>query len=219
MTTQTKEPPAAPAPAAAPTPSPKPAPTRETRKFTADEYYRMGEAGILKHDERVELIEGEIIAMPPIGPAHAWEVALSTKLFFSLEDERFIVQSQNPVHLDDGSEPQPDIMLIRPRAEGYGAAHPTPSDVLLVVEVSDSSLEYDRQTKAHLYGRAGIPETWVKNLPEDCIERFTEPGPEGYAQHSVHRRGETLTPLSLPDLELAVADLLPPGDERVGAGL
>ena len=74
----------------------------------------------------------------------------------------------------------------------------------------DSSLEYDRQTKAHLYGRAGIVETWVRNLPEDCIERFTEPGPEGYAQHTVHRRGETLAPTSLPDLELAVADLLPP---------
>ena len=185
-----------------------------TRKFTVAEYYRMGEAGILNPGERVELIEGEIIVMPPIGPAHAWDVTLSTKLFFRLEDERFIVQSQNPVHLDDGSEPQPDIMLIRPRSEGYGASHPTPADVLLVIEVADSSLEYDREVKAHLYGRAGIPETWVKNLPEDCIERFTEPGAQGYARHSVHRRGETLTPVSLPDLELSVADLLPPTGEK-----
>ena len=82
--------------------------------------------------------------------------------------------------------------------------------MLLVIEVADSSQEYDREVKSHLYGRAGVPETWVKNLPEDCIERFTEPGPDGYAQHSVHRRGETLTPVSLPDLELPVDALLPP---------
>ena len=82
--------------------------------------------------------------------------------------------------------------------------------MLLVIEVADSSLAYDREVKAHLYGRNGIPETWVRNLPEDCIERFTQPGPEGYAQHTVHRRGETLTPVSFPDLELAVEELLPP---------
>ena len=85
--------------------------------------------------------------------------------------------------------------------------------MLLVIEVADSSLEYDRNVKAHLYGRNNIPETWIKNLPEDCIERFTDPGPEGYARHTVHRRGETLTPVSLPDLELAVDDLLPPQPE------
>ena len=91
-----------------------------------------------------------------------------------------------------------------------------PADVLLIIEVSDSSLEYDREVKAHIYGRAGVPETWVKNLPEDCIERFTEPGPEGYAQHTVHRRGETLSPVSLPDLEFPVDDLLPqaPAEEQ-----
>ena len=111
---------------------------------------------------------------------------------------------------DDGSEPQSDAALLRLRPEGYRAAHPTPADVLLVIEVADSSLAYDREVKAHLYGRNGIPETWVRNLPEDCIERFTQPGPEGYAQHTVHRRGETLTPVSFPDLELAVEELLPP---------
>ena len=90
--------------------------------------------------------------------------------------------------------------------------------MLLIIEVSDSSLEYDRDVKAHIYGRAGVPETWVKNLPEDCIERFTEPGPDGYAQHTIHQRGETLTPVSLPDLELAVDDLLPPlpAEENTG---
>ena len=170
----------------------------------------MAEVGILRPEERVELVEGEIIVMAPIGPNHAWSVALDIPLFSQYAGDRFFVQVQNPIRLDDGSEPQPDVMLLRRRSEGYFAAHPTPPDVLLVIEVADSSLEYDREVKAHLYGRAGVPETWVKNLPEDCIERFTEPGPEGYAQHSVHRRGETLTPVSLPDLELPVDALLPP---------
>ena len=170
---------------------------RQTRKFTVSEYYRMGEAGILGRDERVELIDGEILVMPPIGPGHAWRVDSTADYVTRRLDEQFIVRSQNPIHLDDGSEPQPDIAIILRRSAGYGAAHPTPADVLLVIEVADSSLEYDRGVKAHLYGRAGVPETWVKNLPEDCIERFTEPGPEGYAQHTVHRRGETLT-LRLP---------------------
>ena len=183
---------------------------RQSRKFTVAEYYRMAEVGILKPDERVELIEGEIIVMPPIGPLHAGSVDISTQVFPLLAQGRFLVRIQNPVRLSEGSEPEPDVALLRPRPEGYTTAHPTPADVLLLVEVADSTLEYDRQVKAHIYGRAGVPETWVKNLPEDCIERFTEPGPEGYGQHTIHRRGETLTPASLPDVAVAVADLLPP---------
>ena len=207
MTTQTQSP----SPTTNPPETPAAAvPTRERRKFTVAEYYRMAEVGILKPDEKVQLIEGEIIVMAPIGPGHAWDVALSIPLFSRLAEGRFMLQIQNPVHLNDSSEPEPDIMLMRLRPEGYSQAHPTPADVLLVIEVADSSLAYDRDVKAHLYGRNGIPETWVKNLPEDCIERFTGPGPDGYSQHTFHRRGETITPVSFPDLELAVADLLPP---------
>ena len=105
-------------------------------------------AGILKHDERVELIEGEIIVMPPIGPGHAAIVNISNQVFSRLAENRYIVSIQNPIHLDDGSEPQPDVALLRPRDDDYFCSHPTPSDVLLVIEVADSSLEYDRQTKA-----------------------------------------------------------------------
>lgn len=179
------------------------------RKFTVDEYYRMAEVGILKRDERVELIEGEILVMPPIGPEHAGSVLISNSIFSERARGRFLVQIQNPIRLAEGSEPQPDAMLLRLRDDHYTGSHPTPADVLLLIEIADSSLEYDRQTKAHIYGRGGVPETWVMNLAEDCIERFTEPGPDGYARHTVHRRGETLTPVALPDLELAVADLLP----------
>ena len=178
----------------------------------------MAEVGILRPEERVELIEGEIIVMPPIGPAHSGEVNRLTHWFAHPGNDRFIVHVQNPVRLGDGSEIEPDVALLRYREDFYGTAHPTPADVLLVIEVADSSLEYDRGVKAHLYGSAGVPETWVKNLPEDCIERFTEPCPEGYAQHTVHRRGETLTPVSLPDLELPVDELLPPIQDEEVAG-
>ena len=182
----------------------------QTRKFTVAEYYRMAEVGILHPDERVELIEGEIIVMPPIGPEHANNVDEFNEILAQYVRGRFRIRIQNPVRLDDYSEPEPDVALVRRRPEGYGAAHPTSADVLLVIEVAHTSLEYDRNIKAHIYGRSGVPETWVRNLPEDCIERFTEPGPDGYARHTVHRRGEVLTPVALPDLELAVSDLLPP---------
>ena len=181
----------------------------ETRKFTVAEYYRMADAGVLSPEERVQLIEGEIIVMPPIGPGHASGVALSNRAFSRQAGEQFIVQVQNPLRMDDGSEPEPDVMLLRPRADYYAAGHPTPADTFVVLEVSDSTLQYDRGRKANLYGRAGIAQTLVLNLPEDCIEDFTEPGPEGYGRHIIRRRGEKIRLVALPDLELAVADLLP----------
>jgi Uma2 family endonuclease len=170
----------------------------------------MAEVGILAPEERGELIEGEILVRPPIGPGHADNVDEFNEVLAQYAPGRFRARIQIPIRLNDGSEPEPDVALLRRRPEGYGAAHPTPADVLLVIEVADSSLEYDRQVKAHSYGRAGVPETWVRNLPENCIERFTEPGPEGYTQHTIHRPGETLTPVALPNLELAIAVLLPP---------
>ena len=198
MTTQAKVPVADSAPAVATVRDVAVSPPR-SRKFTVDEYYRMAEVGILKCDERVELVEGEILVKPPISPGHAWEVDQLNEFLIRRAAGRYRLRSQNPVRLNDHSEPEPDVSLLRRRPEGYGAAHPTPADVLLIIEVADSSLEYDRNIKAHIYGRSGVPETWVRNLPEDCIERFTEPGPDGYAQHTVHRRGETLTPVALPD--------------------
>ncbi len=219
-TTQIKPTPAAatPDPVAVPALSPTPAPsaitpepqTPEPRKFTVAEYYRMAEGGILGPEERVQLIEGEIIVMPPIGPGHAGKLLRSSHLFHGLAAGRFLVQTQNPLPLDDGSEPEPDVMLLRPRADYYDTAHPTPADTFLVIEVSDSTLEYDRRHKAQIYGRAGVAQTLVLNLPEDCIENFTEPGPEGYGRHTIHRRGDKIRLVALPDLELAVEDLLPP---------
>ena len=180
------------------------------RKFTVAEYYRMGEAGIFRPEERVELIEGVIVVMSPIGIRHAASVHRYIQVFSPLVGERLSFQIQNPIHLDDHTEPEPDVMLLRPRPDNYYDSHPGPEDVLLVVEVSETSLNYDRGVKAHLYGRHNIPETLVLNLPGDCIEGFTRPGPEGYAQQNIYRRGDIITLAALPDLELAVEELLPP---------
>lgn len=222
MTTQTAIAPAAPAPPPAPVvPTAKPmavpaAPARQARKFTVAEYYRMVDPGILQPKERVELIEGEILTAPPVSPLHAEGVDDFLALFSRHAAGRFRVRIQAPVHLGEHLELEPDMALLRLRPGGYRRAHPTPEDILLITEVADSTLDYDRDIKAPLYGRAGIPETWVVNLREDCLEVFRSPGPQGYAQHTLYRRGDKISPVSLPDLEFAVAELLPPAPELAG---
>ena len=198
---------------ATPTKAPaQPAPKveRDTRKFTVEEYYRMAEVGILHPDERVELICGEIILMPPIGPLHNSSADRSTYHFSQQNGGRYIVRSQGSVRIDEGSEPQPDIALLRFRDDFYAHAQPGPADILLVIEIAHSTLAYDRNTKVNLYAAAKIPETWIMNLVEDCIESFTGPDPNGYANHVIYRRGDRITPEALPDVEFAVEDLLPP---------
>ncbi len=192
------------------TPVKAPAIVLETRKFTVAEYFRMVEAGVLQPRERVELIEGEILLMPPMGHPHRSGVTRYTRVFGRLAGERFSLMVQVPLRLDEHSAPEPDLALLKFREDDYLFHQEVPEDVLLVIEIADSSLTYDREIKAHVYGRAGIPEAWVVNLTGDCIERFREPGPNGYAQHTILRRGERVTPVSLPEIELAVADLLLP---------
>ena len=195
---------------AAVTPPESPLPAREKRKFTVAEYYRMAEVGVLEPEERVELIEGVIVTMPPIGLRHAASVDISNEVLAQRAPGRFILRIQNPLRLSETMEVVPDVMLLRRRADYYATAAPGPADALLVMEVSDSSLAYDREVKIPLYARAGVPQTLIKNLPGDCIESFDQPGPEGYARHIIYRRGDKIRLVSLPDLELAVADLLPP---------
>ena len=186
----------------------------EHRKFTVDEYYRMAEVGILRPDERVELIDGEIILMAPIGEPHAVGVDNLNLPFAEVARGRFVVRVQGPVRLGSGSELIPDVVLLRMRQAGYISGHPGPDDVLLVIEVSDSTLAYDRGTKLNLYANANIPETWIMNLPEDCIESFTEPGPDGYSRHTVYQRGDRISPSTISGVEFAVEDLLPPAVEE-----
>ena len=130
--------------------------TREKRKFTVAEYYRMTELGILDHSERLELLDGEIIVMAPIGEPHATVVDRLTLAFAEVSRGRFIVRVQNPIRLDAGAEPQPDLALLRLRADFYINAHPGPEDVLVVMEVSDSTLDFDREVKSKRYAAAGF---------------------------------------------------------------
>jgi Uma2 family endonuclease len=178
------------------------------RLFTVEEYYQMARSGILSEDDRVELIEGEILEMSPIGSRHAACVRRLNQIFSARIGTRAIVSVQNPIHLSKRSEPQPDLALLQPRDDFYERAHPEPEDVLLIVEVAETSADFDRETKAPLYAQAGIPEPWLVDLSEDYIEVFRQPSAKGYAEVRQVRRGQVLCPQALPGLELAVADIL-----------
>lgn len=178
------------------------------RCFTVEEYHRMAQAGILSEDDRVELIDGEIVEMTPIGSRHASSVNRLTQLFSERMQRRAIVSVQNPLRLGERSEPQPDLALLRPRPDFYARIHPGAEDVLLVVEVAETSGNVDRETKVPLYARAGIPEVWLVDLGGECIEIYREPRAQGYQEVRRVRRGERLALHTFPDLDLAVTDLL-----------
>src|SRR5687768_7670086 len=157
--------------------------------FTAEEFQRMGEAGIFRQDARLELIEGEIIEMSPIGSLHAACVNFLSRLLNRLFGDSYIVATQNPVRLNDISEPQPDVALLRWRDDFYRGAHPTPEDVLLVVEVADTTVVKDTTLKVPLYARAGIAEAWLVNIPEGLVEIYSEPAGGAYQRAEVFGRG------------------------------
>ncbi len=168
--------------------------------FTVQEFHRMGEAGILHEDDRVELIGGEIVQMAAIGTRHFTCVNALTRLLVRAVGDEAIVSVQNPVRLDEHNEPQPDLAVIRARS--YRESLPTPEDVLLLIEVSDTTLAYDRNVKLPLYARSGIPEVWIVDLTDETIERHTEPSGNDYRHTEKVRRGETFESAALPGLTL-----------------
>jgi Uma2 family endonuclease len=176
--------------------------------FTVEEYYRMAEAGILSPRDRVELIRGEIIEMSPIGRRHAAAVDRATDLFTAFLRGRANVRVQNPVRMDDYNEPQPDISLLHLRSDYYASGHPTPGSTYLVLEVSDASLQYDRETKLAVYAISGIPEVWIENLRDDVLLVYRDPSSDSYRTSLSLRRGDTVSPLAFPDLTFAVSDIL-----------
>jgi Uma2 family endonuclease len=178
------------------------------RLFTVDEYYRMAEAGILTADDRVELIEGEIVEMSPIGSPHAGQVNHLNSILTTRLGGRAIVSVQNPVRLSQRSEPQPDLAILRPRDDSYRRSHPGPADILLIIEVMDTTVEMDRRVKAPLYARAGVRETWLLDVNAERIEAYRAPTPEGYRDVRVLRRGESVTPEAFPDLTFSVDALI-----------
>ncbi len=180
----------------------------KTKEFSVDEYHRMIEVGIFREDENVELIEGEIVTMAPIGSLHAACVNRLNRLFSAVFGVEAIVAVQNPVIFGDYSEPQPDISLLKPRPDFYAARHPKPEEVYLVVEVADSSLEFDREIKLPLYSKAGIPEVWLANIPDGCVEVFSRPSKRGYKRIEIFGKEEIIESPSFPNKVFKVDDIL-----------
>lgn len=182
-----------------------------SHRFTVSEYHRMAEAGILGEDSRVELIRGQIVDMAPVGAPHIGMVNRLTRILASLLAGRGLLSVQNPVRLDDGSEPEPDLAVLKPRGDDYATAGPTAADVLLLIEVADSSLDDDRGVKGALYAESGIADYWIVNLIDGVIEVHRQPEGGRYLRTRRIRSGDVLDILALPGIHVAAADVLRQG--------
>ncbi len=184
------------------------------RLFTVDEYLEMEVTGILHEDDRVELIDGVIIVMPPIGLRHVGGTDWTTTLLVPPLLERATVRIGGPIYLNDRSAPQPDVALVQWTAPGSGPlVRTTPDEVYLVIEFADSSLAYDRGAKLARYAVAGVPEVWVANLRAQEVTAYADPSGSEYAAVHTYRAGESISPRAFPDVILAVADFMPPAAE------
>jgi Uma2 family endonuclease len=177
-------------------------------RFTVEDYHRMADSGVLKPDARVELLNGQIIDMAPIGPFHGGVEKRLITLFSKLSQGRWLVSAQDPLLLAEHSEPEPDLMLLKSASDDYTTRHPEPADVFLLIEVADSTLTFDRREKLPAYGRAGIVEVWIINLPEQCVEVYREPHFTGYESRTVCRESGTVSPQAFPDVTIEVGALL-----------
>ncbi|HVX20142.1 MAG TPA: Uma2 family endonuclease [Acidimicrobiales bacterium] len=185
-------------------------------RFTVDEWDELGRLGFFLEEARVELIEGAIVDMPPIGDRHAACVARFNRLAVTRAGDGAVVWVQNPIRPSYYSEPEPDLALLLPRDDFYASGKPGPADVLLVVEVAQSTLAFDRDRKGPMYAAAGIPEYWIVDVAHDVVLVFTDPGPDGYRTASTARPGDTVAPRALPQVAFAVAEILGPGAPAAG---
>jgi Uma2 family endonuclease len=176
--------------------------------FNVDEYYRMAEVGLLSEDDRVELIEGEIIEMSPIDSTHGGTVKRSSSFLNRKLGDICVISVQDPIRLNDFSEPQPDLALLKPRKDFYSKTHPKAEDVLVVIEMADTSLAYDRNVKLPLYARAGIAESWLIVLAKEVIEIHTQPKNGKYQKTQRLKRGKALVSPTIPSFSCKVDDLL-----------
>jgi len=177
------------------------------RLFTAEQFFQMIATGILTKDDHVELLEGEILEMTPIGLGHAACTANLLRIFILGIDGRGIVWSSGTIHLSDRSAPQPDLAVLRPNPRKYRDAYPVPEDVLLLVEISDSSLRRDRELKLPLYASAGIQEYWIVDVQDEMVYVYTSPANLNYTSARIFRRGDFASPAAFPDLAIAVDDI------------
>ena len=187
------------------------------RRFTLEEYHRLIEIGFFDEDERAELLEGILVSMSPINPLHSNAVDLLTEALGAIVTRGITrVRTQGPISIPEaGSEPEPDLIIFRVSGVDFTQRHPYPQEVLLVAEVSDSSLTYDRTRKGIIYAQAGIPEYWIWNLVDDVLEVYRDPhtpssGDAVYQTKLTFHRGESVAPLAFPDFEVVVDDILAP---------
>ena len=178
------------------------------RRFTVDEYDRMVEVGILTKDDHVELIHGEIVQKMPIGYRHTAAVAALHALFVMRLGDRVIVWSQGSLPLPPDSEPEPDLVVLKPRTDCYRESAPQVADVLLAVEVAETSLRYDRLVKIPLYAERGVREAWIVDVEGECVEVYRVPTPQGYRQSARIARGTSFAPEAFPDVTLTVSEIL-----------
>ncbi len=176
--------------------------------FNVDDYYRMAEVGILGPEDRVELIDGEIIQMSPIGTRHAGCVTRATRLFTLAFNGRAVVSTQNPLRLNNYTEPEPDIVLLKFREDDYGKKRMLPDDALLVVEVADTTLKYDRDVKLPRYAAAGVPEVWIMDLKENCLLLYRDLEKSTFQTNLILKSGESVFVRAFPDITFAVSELL-----------
>lgn len=175
----------------------------QKKLFTVAEYYKMAEVGILDAEDRVELIQGEILKMSPINSPHAKIVSRLHRILNAILGESAIVRSQNPIHIDDYSEPEPDLAVVEFQEEEYEDQHPRPTEVYLLIEVADSTLYRDQKIKLPLYAEAGIPEVWILDVAKKTVEVYTEPQDGKYRQSTRMQSGAILRCSSI-DFELEV---------------
>ena len=173
-----------------------------------NEWRRLGEANIFPTESRLELINGEILEMAPIGFNHAGHVIRLLNFFAPLVSNKALLNVQNPLQLGDLSEPEPDFMLLKPNADFYSSRHPNANDVLLLIEVADSSLAFDQNQKLRLYALHGIPEYWLLNLNDSCLEVYRKPNGEVYAEKTTLHVGDTITLSQLDKISIRMADIL-----------
>ncbi|OCR02349.1 hypothetical protein BCD67_20340 [Oscillatoriales cyanobacterium USR001] len=184
----------------------------QKRLFTVQEYHLMSEAGIFGNNERVELIDGEIIEMAAIGKRHAARVDRLARMFSRIPESLVIFRVQNPICLNDKSEPQPDIALVKPRADFYEESLPNSENIWLLVEVADTTIDYDRDVKIPNYARSGIQEVWLWDLEANCLEVYRLPTAYGYSFRQKFERGEMVSPLAFPDFFVSIDLILSWGD-------
>ncbi|WP_414530752.1 Uma2 family endonuclease [Nodularia chucula] len=177
------------------------------RKFSVQQYHQMLASGILREDDRVELLRGEIIEMSPIGTKHAACVNRLVNLLVQLLDKRAIIAAQNPVVLNNNSEPQPDVALVQPRNDFYATAHPQPQDIFLLIEVADSTVMYDREEKIPLYAEANIMEVWLVDINAEMVEVYQQPTGGTYQLMHKLTRDERLSIKAFPDINITVKQI------------